>query len=160
MREYIRNRYHRLRTEWIEKLGGKCVHCESTENLNFDHIIASEKEYDISRILSTHSKTKIIAEMAKCQLLCFECHVVKSVEMEDIHVVSHGGGLTGKKNCYCDLCKPLKSKYSIDKGYRKSAKPKRTYVCGEYRTYKHGCHCDKCRAANTKYMAEFYAKRR
>jgi hypothetical protein len=26
--------------------------------------------------------------------------------------VEHGGGVTGKRNCYCDLCKPLKAEYN------------------------------------------------
>lgn len=111
MREYIAKRYKRLRSEWIERLGGKCVMCGSEDNLEFDHIDASQKKYNVSKILSTHSKQKVEEEMAKCQLLCSECHLEKSLREDDILNVEHGGGLSGKKNCPCDLCKAKKSQY-------------------------------------------------
>lgn len=111
MRKYVKERYHRLRAEWIVKLGGKCASCGSVEELNFDHINASEKSYDIGRILSSHSKQKVAEEMAKCQLLCVSCHVSKSQLSGDVRFVSHGGGKTGKRNCRCDLCRPLKNEY-------------------------------------------------
>lgn len=122
MRNYVRERYHRLRKEWLDKLGGECVRCGSTEDLNFDHINAEEKTYSIAKILSTHSKQKVEKEMAKCQILCEFCHIIKSAEEGDIYTVEHGGGLTGKKNCRCELCGPLKNAYY--KEYRKVNKPR------------------------------------
>lgn len=114
MREYVAKRYKRLRSEWIEKLGGRCAACGSKSSLEFDHIDASQKRYSIAKILSTHSKQKVEEEMAKCQLLCTDCHMEKSLREDDILNVEHGGGLSGKKNCPCDLCKAKKSEYMKD----------------------------------------------
>ena len=45
--------------------------------------------------------------------------------------VDHGGGKTGKRNCRCDLCRPLKNKYLSDarkaKGSRSSEATKYKY---------------------------------
>ena len=151
MSDYMVKRYHERRAYWLESLGGKCIVCATTEDLEFDHIEASKKEYNISKILSTGSETKVEYEMAKCQLLCKEHHLDKSFREGDMKIVGHGEGLTGKRNCYCDLCKPLKNAYNIAKGYRKPTKKKKAYVCGERRTYLKGCKCDLCKAANTEY---------
>lgn len=112
MNDYMKARYERRRLEWINKLGGRCVVCGTTDQLNFDHIIASTKEYDLAKILSGGSNAKVAAEMAKCQLLCHKDHVKKSLEFKDVKVVEHGGGVSGKKNCLCDLCKPVKNAYA------------------------------------------------
>lgn len=112
MRVYVTKRYHKLRAEWIDKLGGQCVNCGNREDLNFDHIVAEDKEYDIAKILSSHSKKKVELEMTKCQILCKPCHITKSVSEGDIYSVEHGGGISGKKNCRCELCRPLKNAYS------------------------------------------------
>lgn len=101
-------RYHRKRKEAIDFLGGKCLKCETTEDLEFDHIDPKTKTIDICKAWSY--KTEIFwNEVKKCQLLCKLHHKNKSGEEAS---VAHGGGLTGKRNCYCELCKPLKQKYN------------------------------------------------
>lgn len=109
MREYVKARYHRLRNEWLEKLGSKCKICGSRDGLEFDHVDESIKEFDIAKILSSHNKEKVAAEMAKCQLLCEEHHAAKTAKFNS---VGHGEGKTGKKNCRCSLCGPLKNAYA------------------------------------------------
>jgi hypothetical protein len=66
-----------LREILIERLGGKCVECGRTETLEFDHIDPSTKSFNIA---SGYSKPKevLLAEVAKCQLLCNKCHIEKS----------------------------------------------------------------------------------
>lgn len=122
MTEYQKTRYKRRRDEAISSLGGCCVRCSSTENLELDHIVASTKEYDIGKILGGGSEAKVQAELAKCQVLCHDCHVQKSHEEGDTNYVEHGGGLTGKRNCRCELCAPLKNAYMREKKFRKAAK--------------------------------------
>lgn len=157
MRVYVLDRYYKRRTEWIEKLGGKCVVCGATENLEFDHVDEASKEYEIGSILATHSEAKVSYEMGKCQLLCERHHMEKTAKFNS---VDHGGGLTGKRNCYCDLCAPLKRKYNYEKKYKKEYTSKKApYICGTYRTYKHGCKCSECKAANTKYIQELRKKK-
>ena len=111
MKNYIASRYKRLRAEWIDKLGGECVVCKTTSNLEFDHIDASQKEYNIAKILSTHSKLKVESEMKKCQLLCKECHLEKTYREEDLKSVDHGGGVSGKKGCSCGPCRAKRNEY-------------------------------------------------
>jgi hypothetical protein len=109
-RIYNRERYHRLRREYIELMGGKCVDCGTQDNLEFDHAIAATKSFDVGRLLN-YSKTKRDQELAKCVLRCSECHKKKSVRMKDVNVVAHGEGLSGKRNCKCEPCRIRKAEY-------------------------------------------------
>ncbi len=118
MNDYMKIRYHRRRAEWIESLGGKCIDCESIENLEFDHDDASKKQYDVSKMLGGWSNAKLQLEISKCVLRCKSCHLIKTLREGDLKNVNHGGGITGKRNCRCELCNPLKKEYA--KRYNKS----------------------------------------
>lgn len=76
-REYSRNYYHRRKNEYLKLLGGKCVRCGATENLQFDHIDRKTKLFTLGRLLSK-TKAAALEELKKCQILCFWCHVDKS----------------------------------------------------------------------------------
>lgn len=104
--------YDRRHAQAIEQLGGKCVQCGSTYDLEFDHIEPSTKKSVISKMW-TASESRFQAELLKCQLLCTSCHLEKTTQekLKTGRKVEHGGGLTGKRNCYCPLCKPLKVAY-------------------------------------------------
>lgn len=112
MADYMLTRYHARRAEAIEKLGGHCVECFSVDDLQIDHINPKDKSFSVSRLWSV-SKARFEKELAKCQLLCKPCHIEKTRNEQS---VEHGGGLTGKRNCHCDLCGPLKQAYQ--KRYR------------------------------------------
>ena len=114
-RTYNRERYRRLRAEYVELLDGKCIDCGSTENLEFDHIDASKKSFDIGKLLN-YSKAARDEELKKCTLRCSSCHKKKSVLAGDIKTVEHGGGASGKRNCPCVLCKARKAEWM--KNYR------------------------------------------
>lgn len=78
MREYMAQRYQ-TRLEWaLALLGGKCVRCASTDQLQFDHIDPATKSFTICDKLAGVAKAKLVVELAKCQLLCFECHKQKT----------------------------------------------------------------------------------
>ncbi len=63
----------------IEYLGGKCVKCGTTHNLQFDHIKRDTKKYTIaSRV--TNNFTILKEELDKCQLLCAPCHLQKTAK--------------------------------------------------------------------------------
>ena len=161
MADFASEKYYRRRSEWIVKKGGVCNSCGSSESLEFDHIDATTKEYNIAKILSSHSESKVAKEMEKCQLLCKECHLKKTLEEGDIYIVSHGEGLTGKKGCYCELCGPLKSAYN--KRYKpvpKRSRSKNPIQHGERSMYtgKHKCRCDLCKQAQSDYMREYNLK--
>lgn len=69
----------------------------------------AKKSFNIAKILASAPKARYEAELAKCQLLCKKHHIRKtSSEL----TVGHGGGLTGVKSCWCDLCAPLKREYT------------------------------------------------
>jgi 5-methylcytosine-specific restriction endonuclease McrA len=115
MAVYQMARYHRRRAEALVALGGYCVVCKSTETLEFDHIIAETKSYDISKLFVSASNSKLQTEVAKCQILCHSCHLEKSQREGDANFVNHGEGATGKHNCTCVLCAPLKKAYRMKK---------------------------------------------
>lgn len=66
----------RRKLELVEMLGGKCSRCGYNKNLaalSFHHV--SDKSYRLdARNLSNRSLERVMAEFAKCQLLCLNCH--------------------------------------------------------------------------------------
>lgn len=54
-------------------LGGKCVWCGITENLEFDHIDDSKKEHNVGNAVR-NTREVFWNEVGKCQLLCVNCH--------------------------------------------------------------------------------------
>ena len=110
MREYMLKRYHRRRAHAIEVLGSKCIDCDSEDNLEFDHANPEDKSFNVAKAFAGMAEKKLWEEIHKCVLRCKECHAEKTYQ-EDLSV-GHGQGLTGKKNCRCPLCAPLKNAYS------------------------------------------------
>jgi len=108
MKEYQRLRYKKRRDAAIKALGSQCAHCGSIESLELDHIDANNKTYEIGKIIGGGSEAKVQAELAKCQVLCKECHIKKSYAEGDLESVEHGGGNSGKRNCPCAPCKAKK----------------------------------------------------
>jgi 5-methylcytosine-specific restriction endonuclease McrA len=65
-----------------EKLKRGCLKCGYKEHhsaLDFDHIDPSTKVRDIAKMYTTNIKT-LKQEMEKCQVLCANCHRIKSYE--------------------------------------------------------------------------------
>lgn len=110
MSSYNLSRYYRIKAEFIQRLGGVCVVCGTEKDLEFDHIDPDTKLYTIGEIM-LHARSKVEAEVDKCQLLCKEHHLEKSMREGDLGAVEHGGGLSGKKNCPCAPCKARKAEY-------------------------------------------------
>jgi 5-methylcytosine-specific restriction endonuclease McrA len=71
---------------FVKKLGGKCVKCGFAKHLaalEFDHINPYNKRYQIALILSRVDQDRIWLEVQKCQLLCANCHRIKTYETRD-----------------------------------------------------------------------------
>jgi len=119
-RDYKRHRYAAIVEEMKTILGGRCCRCGSRDDLEFDHIDRNTKTVEITKI-TTYSREVILMELAKCQLLCAECHKVKTSEAHDNHQVEHGGGVSGKKNCPCDACRARKREYMREYQQRRRA---------------------------------------
>jgi len=91
------------RDRLIELLGGKCVRCGATEDLEFDHIDPSTKVFAVCAGLSK-AWDVLVEEASKTQLLCKPCHVAKGAE--DRPELKHGTyHVYWYWNCRCDLCK-------------------------------------------------------
>ena len=126
-RKYQREKYQRFRAEILQRLGGQCVVCQSTENLYVDHIVASSKKYEV-KVLYSRRKEVRETELAKCQLLCQRCHEFKTqVLRENLHTHSKFDGIHGsgymytQKKCRCDLCKKWRVLYRKSQiGYSES----------------------------------------
>lgn len=73
----------------IEMLGGKCVGCGTTVNLQFDHIDRKEKLFCIGSSLAS-KLDKLIVEAKKCQLLCENCHQHKTLINHDCNNLAAG----------------------------------------------------------------------
>jgi hypothetical protein len=122
MAEYMLKKYHRRRIEAIKQLGGKCVKCGTTNNLQLDHINPATKSFSISRMWSINEE-KFLEELDKCQLLCQKCHNKKTIK-EKGHTLTKGinihGTLASYRYCKCDKCKKAKSNYN--KEYKRKHK--------------------------------------
>ena len=65
---------------WLHELKAtlRCETCEESapECLHFHHANPEEKELDVSTLLSNgSSKARILEELAKCHVLCANCHL-------------------------------------------------------------------------------------
>ena len=91
------------RARLIEMLGGGCVRCGATEDLEFDHIDPSTKVFAICAGLSK-AWDVLVEEASKTQLLCKPCHVAKGAE--DRPELRHGTyHVYWYWNCRCQECK-------------------------------------------------------
>ncbi len=74
-----RRRRHEMRTWWRElKATKQCERCgeSAPECLHFHHRDRTQKEIDLGKVGSQGqwSKKRILAEVAKCDVLCANCH--------------------------------------------------------------------------------------
>lgn len=74
---YVRNREKKIKLwlkEYKETL--KCEICDENHPacLDFHHINPEEKDFAIGRIMDYMSWRKLKAEIAKCRVLCSNCH--------------------------------------------------------------------------------------
>lgn len=105
--EYAREWYAARRVRAIESLGGKCVVCGDTEDLEFDHIDPATK---VSHRIFSWSWARIEEELKKCQLLCAKHHQDKTIA----YISTAGGTWATRKNhhkkgCGCTSCRNMRS---------------------------------------------------
>lgn len=100
----------------IAYLGGTCVRCGTTESLQFDHIDATTKSFNVSKNWS-RSWVTLTPELDKCQLLCRDHHREKTQVSGDNTgggwnrwaEVQHGKNYTySSLGCRCEECKAAK----------------------------------------------------
>lgn len=113
MREYVRLRFHRRRAIVLERLGGKCVVCGSTSDIQIDHRDPSIKMS--SWTLAGMSQSKLETEIIKCQLLCQPHHIEKTVTERGQNLArgTHGT-LSSRRYCgppSCGKCRKAHREY-------------------------------------------------
>lgn len=155
---YHRRYYHEVRRRKIyEYMGGNCMVCGSTENLEVDHIDPTNKSFEIKYNLTLDDRLK--AELAKCQLLCKDHHLAKTLEQREpyIHGTVYGWM---KKKCRCELCKPAWRHWHDERNAARRVTDGvrgpygRSAEHGELLMYRRGCKCAPCKAANATYARE------
>lgn len=133
--------------------GKSCIDCGGTKNLQFDHIDPETKLFEVG---SGWGRTieSIEAEIAKCEVRCFDCHMKRHGFEETGH--GHPWTYYGK-GCRCELCKSAVN--TTDNGFGKKKKiAKHLIVCGTRAMYNRGCRCDLCKEANNAYARERKAR--
>lgn len=116
MAAYMAQRRKCRRQELIKLLGGVCVRCGTTKYLEFDHKDSATRNFRLNGKNLDKPWEVLLKEAEKCQLLCRPHHWAKTLEAGEVGV-EHGGGLTGKKNCPCKLCKARKAEYMRNYGH-------------------------------------------
>lgn len=101
-----------------------CVVCGSTDSLELDHIDPREKVHH--RIWSWSAERRD-AEIAKCQVLCRQCHIAKSIEQLPIThgyvPYQHGSkSMYDRHNCRCAACRAGNARRMRE--WRARAKPR------------------------------------
>ena len=69
LRGYIKARRQWRRQQLVAMLGGVCVRCGATEDLEFDHIDPATKRFAVGSSMS-RAWDELVEEALKCQLLC------------------------------------------------------------------------------------------
>lgn len=106
-RAYMNERYAAQRGEAIYYLGGRCNRCESTENLEIDHMCRKDKVHAVGRLWPARDLHVLFEELEKCQLLCRACHVDKTADETrgEERGFMHGGYYGWQvKRCRCPEC--------------------------------------------------------
>lgn len=169
-RSYQLEKYHRRMSEARKLLGGRCVVCGTTEDLEFDHIDPMSKLFTIAH---GYARTNFFEEVRKCQLLCSAHHIKKTGKQGDNPTTVsgnegiHGTGYTyTQKGCRCVLCRTWRSEHRkgsiaysevITKPSTTLRKFGEGIDHGTYAGYKKECRlkvprCEPCKQANREYM--------
>jgi len=109
-REYQRKWQASRRKEWVDA-HGPCALCGSWDDLQVDHIYPDEKETKPSQVWGC-TKKKRDAELSKCQVLCKECHRIKTSLERTGKPPQQGHGTTKYSyGCRCQVCVKAKADY-------------------------------------------------
>ena len=78
--KYLQRRYQRLwlrrrRAAWIESQGGVCSNCGDPDRLEIHH---TDPKAKVTHRIWSWSHARREAELAKCKVLCHDCHVAET----------------------------------------------------------------------------------
>jgi hypothetical protein len=82
VRRANRQAFDRARSEWLRSLKARpCTDCGEQfppEAMEWDHLPGNAKLGDISTAMRAKSADVILAEIAKCELVCANCHAIRT----------------------------------------------------------------------------------
>lgn len=92
-----------LMEEARERLGGACEGCGDTGELQFDHYDPTTKVAEVGTVLTRQGLDAFWEEVEKCQLLCPDCHKLKTRSERE---PGHGSERRYAKPwvCRCETC--------------------------------------------------------
>lgn len=112
---------------WMDavKAGRPCADCGEIFPpcvMHWDHLPGHRKVAEISRMVGNRRRDVVIDELAKCELVCANCHVMRTVrrarrtiaeELGDyrLEVVSAACSCRGDRSCPGDLRLPKSARY-------------------------------------------------
>lgn len=93
-------------------MGGKCVKCDSTANLEIDHKDPKTMKYRLTGRFLTRRAEVVQAELKKCQLLCRKCHWDKTAKERGLKRSEHPS-VSAYRNygCRCPGCRIANAEY-------------------------------------------------
>lgn len=109
-RAYQREFCAKRRRDWLAA-NGPCRKCGSFEQLEVDHV---DPETKVHHNVWSWSKARREAELAKCQVLCRQCHQRKTAE-QNPRPAQHGTHSKQSKGCNCSPCRAAHAKWSRDR---------------------------------------------
>ena len=69
---------------WYQALKtGPCTDCHQTfppDAMHWDHLPEVDKVADLGFLAARHNKRRVLEEIAKCELVCANCHAVRTAE--------------------------------------------------------------------------------
>ena len=106
--------YYKNKDAALAYLGGVCVVCGTTDDLEFDHIDPETKSFTIGSRIAQTPWSNLKDELDKCQLLCNTHHIDKHRSI-NIHGTING---YSHHKCRCDLCKTAWNAHHNEYRYR------------------------------------------
>lgn len=160
-KQYLNDRYADQRNAMYSYLGGVCVVCGSTQQLEIDHIDWRKKSFPVGRLWPVKKLAEVYNELDKCQLLCRPHHLEKSsrdqreIAAETRAPFKHGTMYSFMKmKCFCEECNNARDMFNRKRRESRVGKRQvygRPSDHGDILHYRRGCKCGICRKANAEY---------
>jgi hypothetical protein len=80
---------HARTMEWFRALKADrpCSDCGGVFHpaaMQWDHIPGTEKVADVAQLVTRHNRSAVLAEIAKCELVCANCHALRSFQRRGV----------------------------------------------------------------------------
>lgn len=89
------------RRAWL-LANGPCALCGSSDRLEVDHVDPNSKT---DHKVWSWAEPRMLAELAKCQALCHQCHLEKTIKQLSTPLIHGLISSYMKHGCRCELCR-------------------------------------------------------